>query len=245
MADHAGLLALIRISQAELPEQTPARLAELARDHYAWHQWRDIHAELDLGGETTLLRITARPPLPLLPPESVAYAPNATPLRFSQALDQVFTPWLLSPSRVLVDTGAKRLFFKEHDQRISSFPVAVGKPGRNTPAGNYTVESVTRDPVWYPPRSLRSHYASIGKSLPTQVPPGPANPLGRYFIKLQKGLGIHGTNQPNSIGQAASWGCIRMREEDVRQLAGALGPGDQVTIIQRAAQLEHAIHTDI
>ena len=242
MNDHGELLLLMRQMAADQPPQWQV---EFAGDYYAWHQWRSISTELDLTQQPALLRIRALPPLPILPPETLAYAPSTTALRFSQALDQVFTPWLLSSSRVLVDTGAKRLFFKEHDQRISSFPVAVGKPGRNTPAGNYTVESVTRDPVWYPPRSLRNHYASIGKSLPTQVPPGPANPLGRYFIKLQKGLGIHGTNQPNSIGQAASWGCIRMREEDVRQLAGALGPGDQVTIIQRAAQLEHAIHTDI
>ncbi len=63
------------------------------------------------------------------------------------------------------------------------------------------------------------------------IGPGAANPLGNRWIGLnQKGYGIHGTNEPKSIGKAASHGCIRMAKADLEELFTLIGVGDEVEI---------------
>jgi hypothetical protein len=63
------------------------------------------------------------------------------------------------------------------------------------------------------------------------IPPGPNNPLGPRWVGLsQKGFGIHGTNQPSSVGKAASHGCIRMRNRDIEQFFEMVSVGDAVSI---------------
>jgi lipoprotein-anchoring transpeptidase ErfK/SrfK len=74
-----------------------------------------------------------------------------------------------------------------------------------------------KDPTWYGPRQV--------------VAPGARNPLGTRWIGLSKqGYGIHGTNQPGSIGRAASHGCIRMRKADVEELFEMVSVGDIVEL---------------
>ena len=66
------------------------------------------------------------------------------------------------------------------------------------------------------------------------IPPGKANPLGTRWIGLsRKGYGIHGTNNPRSIGRRASHGCIRMRNRDVEELFEMVAVGDRVEISER------------
>jgi lipoprotein-anchoring transpeptidase ErfK/SrfK len=61
--------------------------------------------------------------------------------------------------------------------------------------------------------------------------PGPRNPVGLTWIALnKKGIGIHGTNDPASIGHAASHGCIRLANWDIVWLAAKIKPGDNVSI---------------
>jgi lipoprotein-anchoring transpeptidase ErfK/SrfK len=63
------------------------------------------------------------------------------------------------------------------------------------------------------------------------LPPGPRNPVGVMWIALnKKGIGIHGTNDPGSIGHAASHGCIRLANWDVVRLATKIKPGDNASI---------------
>ena len=63
------------------------------------------------------------------------------------------------------------------------------------------------------------------------LPPGPNNPVGVMWIALnKKGIGIHGTNSPDSIGRAASHGCIRLANWDVVRLATKIRPGETVSI---------------
>ena len=63
------------------------------------------------------------------------------------------------------------------------------------------------------------------------LPRGPRNPVGVMWIALnKKGIGIHGTNDPGSIGHAASHGCIRLANWDVVRLATKIKPGDNVSI---------------
>ncbi|WP_162932502.1 L,D-transpeptidase [Solimonas sp. K1W22B-7] len=141
-----------------------------------------------------------------------------------------YDSWLQSPARVLVDAAARRLYLKR-GQRIVNYTVAVGTEHTPTPPGVYRVEQIAHRPTWYPTATIRRDHAARGIKLPATVPPGDGNPLGAWFVRLQDSIGIHGTNEPASIGQASSYGCVRMHERDLEELARALRPGDRVLII--------------
>lgn len=157
--------------------------------------------------------------------------------RLETALDARFDSWVHSSDRVLIDASSHRLYFKRANGQVVSYPVALGTARTPTPIRDYRVESVSHKPTWYPPASIRREYKAKGKLLPAFVPPGAGNPLGSYFVRLQNGIGIHGTNQPRSIGRPASHGCIRMHDRDVQELAPQLKSGDGVSVVQALPSL--------
>ncbi|NMO94731.1 L,D-transpeptidase [Paenibacillus lemnae] len=106
--------------------------------------------------------------------------------------------------RIIVDLSNFRLYLLDGDQVEREFPIAVGKMATQTPPGNYTI---------------------VNKE------PNPGGPYGSYWLGLSKPhYGIHGTNNPASIGRAVSRGCIRMYNEDVNLLASLVPIHTQVTI---------------
>lgn len=118
---------------------------------------------------------------------------------------------------VIVSIADRKLALLEDGEIVKVYPVAVGKTTTPSPTGDFTVVNRLTDPTYY-------HKGQV-------IPAGPANPLGNRWIGLsQKGYGIHGTNQPRSIGKAASHGCIRMAKADLEELFELLRPGDTVSI---------------
>jgi hypothetical protein len=104
---------------------------------------------------------------------------------------------------------------------VSQYPCATGRADSETPEGTYTVNSKLENPTWY----------WKGKA----IPPGPTNGLGTRFIGITnsrhpKGYGLHGTNEPGSIGRDASHGCIRMTNANVEVLYEKVKAGDKVVI---------------
>jgi hypothetical protein len=98
------------------------------------------------------------------------------------------------------------------------YTVAVGKPSTPSPIGIFTIERRVANPTY-------QHNGKI-------VPPGPRNPVGTRWMGLSKhGYGIHGTNEPSSIGKAASHGCIRMAKADLEELYPLVAEGDTVELI--------------
>jgi lipoprotein-anchoring transpeptidase ErfK/SrfK len=91
------------------------------------------------------------------------------------------------------------------------YPVGLGKQGTGTPAAEFVVRDLLRDPQWTDPVSKRVYQ-----------PGEPGNALGGYFIRLRhpqhEGYGIHGTDEQDSIGRSESLGCIRMRDGDIDEL---------------------------
>jgi lipoprotein-anchoring transpeptidase ErfK/SrfK len=77
------------------------------------------------------------------------------------------------------------------------------------------------------------------------IAPGPQNPIGTRWIGLnQKGYGIHGTDEPSSIGYAKSHGCIRLRNADVERLFERVRPGDVVELhAERTADIDQLFAT--
>jgi lipoprotein-anchoring transpeptidase ErfK/SrfK len=105
----------------------------------------------------------------------------------------------------------------------SAWPVGVGRPGEETPPGDYTVQNKIENPPWM-------------KEGQEPIPFGdPGNPLGTRWIGWSKeggktSYGFHGTWQPESIGQAASDGCVRFLNEDVEELFQILPEGAPIRI---------------
>jgi lipoprotein-anchoring transpeptidase ErfK/SrfK len=128
--------------------------------------------------------------------------------------------------RILVSIPDRRLAVLEAGQVVRVFPTAVGRPASPSPHGSFKIVQRIPDPTWY------SHGRIVG--------PGKANPLGTRWLGLSaKGYGIHGTNNPASIGRNASHGCIRMRNRDVEELFEMVAVGDAVELVgERTAETE-------
>jgi lipoprotein-anchoring transpeptidase ErfK/SrfK len=119
---------------------------------------------------------------------------------------------------IVVSLEDRKLALVEDGQVRKVYSVAVGKPSTPTPAGTFTIERRVTNPT----------YHHDGKT----VLPGPRNPVGTRWMGLSiHGYGIHGTNEPKSIGKAASHGCIRMAKSDLEELYEMVAEGDTVELV--------------
>ena len=129
---------------------------------------------------------------------------------------------------VVVRTGARILHFIESDGNMTTYPIAVGREGAQW-LGVTHVTGKRKNPEWRPTPNMRKR----DPKLPAVVKPGPSNPLGLRAIYLSEGyLRIHGTNQPSSIGKAASSGCYRMLNEHVVDLYEKVSQGATVVVLK-------------
>jgi hypothetical protein len=120
--------------------------------------------------------------------------------------------------QIVVSLQDRKLALIEYGQVKKVYNVAVGKPSTPSPEGTFTIERRVANPV----------YHHDGRT----IEPGPANPVGSRWMGLStKGYGIHGTNEPKSIGKAASHGCIRMGKADLEEFYALVAVGDQVQIV--------------
>lgn len=119
---------------------------------------------------------------------------------------------------IVVSLEDRKLALVEDGLVVKVYPVAVGKPSTPSPEGTFAIERRVANPT----------YHHDGKT----VPPGPNNPVGTRWMGLSiKGYGIHGTNEPKSIGKAASHGCIRMAKADLEALYPLIQVGDTVELV--------------
>jgi lipoprotein-anchoring transpeptidase ErfK/SrfK len=119
--------------------------------------------------------------------------------------------------RVVVSLAHRKLAVFVNGQLTRVFDVAVGSPKTPSPVGRFTIVNRLEDPTYYRPGKV--------------IGPGATNPLGTRWLGFDlKGYGIHGTDDPRSIGYARSHGCIRLRNSDVEQLFEMLRAGDVVEL---------------
>jgi len=127
------------------------------------------------------------------------------------------------PFNAVVDRKRYLMSVYLGDILVRTYRVGLGKPGRDTPTGEWLVELKQPNPAWTDPDTQKRY-----------EPDDPENPLGERWIRLKgvkgpaegrKGFGIHGTIKPEEIGKAASRGCIRLYNGDVRELYDMLTPG--------------------
>lgn len=120
---------------------------------------------------------------------------------------------------LLINLPQRMLYYHKNGELIAAYPVGLGRPSWKTPLGDFSVTSKVANKTWLVPKSIQEEMRREGKAVKTQVPPGPNNPLGKYWLGLSlSGIGIHGTIAPASIYQFQSHGCIRLHPDDIEAL---------------------------
>lgn len=128
---------------------------------------------------------------------------------------------------IIVHTRQNRLYFILGNGKAVMYRVATAKKGFEW-KGSHDVSAKAQWPSWRPPQSMRKRRPD----LPAFMAGGPDNPLGARALYLGSSIyRIHGTNEPSSIGKAASSGCIRMLNEDVTELYRHVKIGARVSVL--------------
>ena len=118
---------------------------------------------------------------------------------------------------IFVDKSQNLLFLKKDNQIVKTYKVSTGI-NNSTPVGKFRIEEKLISPVWY----------KVGAVVP---PDSPEYELGKYWMGISvEGYGIHGTNDPASIGKQITKGCIRMLNKDIEELYIIVPSGTKVTI---------------
>lgn len=124
--------------------------------------------------------------------------------------------------KLVVDLSDRAVYLYKQQQVQTSYPIAIGKDGWETPKGTFQVEAKRVNPTWVHPITR------------TATPAGPDNPLGSRWIGFWSDatteIGFHGTNQEELIGLAVSHGCLRMRNQDVEALYEQVKLGTPVVV---------------
>jgi lipoprotein-anchoring transpeptidase ErfK/SrfK len=133
-----------------------------------------------------------------------------------------------APGTIVVDTNEKRLYLVLQGGRALRYGVGVGRPGFAW-AGTKNITRKAEWPSWTPPAQMRRRRPD----LPRFMEGGEGNPMGARALYLGSSLyRIHGSNEPETIGQAVSSGCIRMLNEDVIDLYERVRVGTRVVVVR-------------
>jgi L,D-transpeptidase ErfK/SrfK len=139
---------------------------------------------------------------------------------------------------LVVNLAELTVYYFQNGVFISRYPLAAGRRDWETPTGTYKILSKEKNPVWHVPNSIQWEMYDKGQEVITQVPPGPKNPLGGYFILTSaEGVGFHATTSPWSVGRYASHGCFRMLPDQVAELFKLIDVGTKVKIIYKPIKL--------
>jgi hypothetical protein len=129
------------------------------------------------------------------------------------------------PSYLTLDRSTFTLRLWKHLKLAKSYTVAVGQEGLETPAGLYHIQEKEENPSWHVPNS-----AWAGSLAGQVIPPGPEDPIKARWMGIFEGAGIHGTEELESLGSAASHGCVRMSIPDVIELYPQVEVGTPIYI---------------
>jgi len=176
--------------------------------------------------------VRAAPPARVYPPAQVASYGSA-PLQTQRTVPSEYLRTEVDystserPGTIVVDTRAKHLYLVQAGGRAVRYGIGVGRPGF-TWAGVKTITRKAEWPDWTPPPEMIKRRPD----LPKHMNGGPENPLGARALYLGSSLyRIHGTNEPYTIGQNVSSGCIRMMNQDVEDLYDRVKVGTKVIVL--------------
>ncbi len=128
--------------------------------------------------------------------------------------------------KIVINLPHRTLTLYSDEKPVHVYPVGVGRKGFSTPVGHFSIIDKVIDPGWENP------YLPQGRS---DIRPGKSNPLGTRWMGFNryKGgeYGIHGTNNPKSVGRYSSHGCVRMYIHDAETLFNEVDIGTPVEVI--------------
>ncbi|MGA0596340.1 L,D-transpeptidase [Enterovirga sp. CN4-39] len=151
------------------------------------------------------------------------YRPQASPIpRQRVEISEQF-----GPGTIVISTSARRLYYVTRPGEAIEYGIGVGRPGFEW-TGTKRVTAKREWPSWTPPAEMLRRRPD----LPRYMSGGPDNPLGARALYLGSSLyRIHGSNEPETIGQAVSSGCIRMTNADVIDLYSRVKVGAKVVVL--------------
>lgn len=141
---------------------------------------------------------------------------------------------------IVINVAEMRLYYfpkkkKDEVATVETYPISIGRSDWSTPLVTTRVTRKTKDPVWYPPASLKAERIREGDPpLDDVYEAGPDNPLGQYalYMGIPSYL-IHGTNKVYGIGMQVTHGCMRLYPEDIERLYHTVPVGTSVRIINQ------------
>jgi lipoprotein-anchoring transpeptidase ErfK/SrfK len=209
--------------------QKPA--AQAKRKLMPYPSIADFVAERFHTNASFLAKLNRGKNLGKLRPGDTVQVPNVTPLELSglKEADDVPPRPELKIRRVDIDTKNKTLTITEGEKILAAFPITPGSKQLPAPIGTWQIVKIATLPWFRWDKAMLMHGKRSGDF--HNIPPGPRNEVGLVWIGLnKKGIGIHGTNSPDSIGHSASHGCIRLANWDAVQVLNAVTHGVTVEI---------------
>jgi len=161
------------------------------------------------------------------PTRRAGYRSNKSPIKKRRvSIDKKY-----SPGTIIVDTSERRLYFVMKRGKAMKYGIGVGRDGFQW-NGTHRITRKAEWPTWTPPKRMIARVKrETGKQLKSFYPGGPNNPMGARALYIGSTIyRIHGTNQPWSIGQAMSSGCIRLANDDVTDLYNRAKVGSRIIV---------------
>ena len=207
----------------------PAGMAQLKKILYRsaldfvaerYHADPDFIRKLNPGRNLTALKKGSMVQVPNVQPfqiETIQAVPDLPPRpEFAQRI-------------IRVDTKGRMLDLADASRVMASFPITPGSKSLPAPIGTWKIVKVTTMPFFRWDEAMLQHGRRSSDFY--TIPPGPRNPVGIVWIGVnKKGVGIHGTNSPDTIGRSASHGCIRLANWDAARLVNQVTVGMTVEI---------------
>jgi L,D-transpeptidase ErfK/SrfK len=221
---HAILIALAAAALCGSRAQAVASAGTITGDRWihvvsSGETWTTIGARVGVAPAVLAARNQRRLRVPLQPGDVLG-------------IDNRHVAPAYARDEILINVPQRMLFHYWGGVVRAQYAVAVGQASWPTPLGAFTVVATERDPTWDVPVSIQEEMRRAGRPVLKKVPPGPANPLGKYWMGLSLGsIGLHGTTAPASIYHFATHGCIRLHPDDVEDLFCHVGVGDPGRIV--------------
>jgi lipoprotein-anchoring transpeptidase ErfK/SrfK len=187
-------------------------------------------AEKFHSAEEYLQRLNRDKDLEKLKPGDSITVPNVIPFQIEK-LGEGFVPPnpAFANRRVIIDTVERTLEVREKNTLIYEFPITPGSKKLPAPIGMWKILGIATMPWFRHDEGVLNFGVRTGDYF--NLPPGPNNPVGILWMGLNKpGIGIHGTNNPETIGRAGSHGCIRMANWDAAKIKDLVTVGNVVGI---------------
>lgn len=208
----------------------PSEQSKLKRMHYG--SLLELVAERYHSAEEFLKKLNPGMNLEELKPGDTVKVPNVLPFKIED-LKPGFAEKnpAFANRKIYIDTKDRFLLIYDDKQLVAEFPITPGSAKLPAPLGLWKILGIATLPVFRHDEGVLNH----GEKSSTfyNLPPGPNNPVGVLWMGLNKPhVGIHGTNNPETIGRASSHGCIRTANWDAARVRELVTVGNSVSIFR-------------